>query len=393
MPVPHQVMIKFTRIMEEVVRRIDPRPERLRGLAIAFLLAGAAGILFTVLHLPLPWMLGPLFLSLALSSMGRPLESPDFLVFPARALVGVGIGASFTPELLSKGGGALFSILMMIPYSLFITVVGIWFLSRFARFDRATSFFSAAPGGLSDMMFFALDSGADIRKVTLVQTARVLMIVCIVPFWLQYVGGLPLGGAMPKSISIVDLPFSHFVSIFFLAGAGWWLGLKLGLKGASMMGPLILSGLLHITSFTIVKVPAEALVFVQVTIGIVIGAHFVGITMREFTTVLFWGFLFSSFLVAAAGAWALVVAPLSGLDATTVFLSYVPGGQVEMAILGLILGLDVAILATHHIIRVSIVILGAQIVMNRYPEWAVEAEKAKARAKSKPKSEPGGGGH
>lgn len=347
----------------------------MRRLVLAFLVATAAGVLFTILHLPLPWMLGPLFLSLLLSTAGRPLESPDFLVFPARALVGVGIGASFTPELLSKGGGALFSIAMMIPYSIFITVAGVWFLSRVAKFDRATAFFSAAPGGLSDMMFFAMDSGANLRKVTLVQTARVLMIVCVVPFWLQYVGGLPLGGAVPKTLSIVDLPWTDGLMIIALAVIGWWMGIKMGLKGASMIGPLILSGVLHVVGFTAVKVPSEALIVVQITIGIVVGAHFLGITVREFTTVLCWGFLLSCFLVAAAGMWAALVAPMSGLDSTTLLLSYVPGGQVEMAILGLILGLDVAILAMHHIIRVSIVILGAQIVMRQNPGWVSDKQK------------------
>lgn len=390
MPDYSKLHTRFTRVMENIVRRIDPRPERLRGLVLAYVAAVLAGVVFTVLHLPLPWMLGPLFVSLFCSTIGKPLESPDFLVFPVRALVGVGIGSSFSPDLLSKSAGTLFSIAMMVPYSIIITLAGVWFLSRVARMDRPTAFFSAAPGGLSDMLFLAMDGGANLRTVTLIQTARVLMIVCVIPFWLQYVAGLPLGGAAPPTQKIANLPFHEGVTILLLATVGWWLGVKLGLKGATMIGPLFLSGLLHGFGLVHAVVPSELLIFVQVTVGIVVGAHFLGITLREFTTVLFWGFILASFLVLAAGTWALLISPLAGINPTTLMLSYAPGGQVEMAILGLILKLDVAILVVHHIIRVAMVILGVQIFMRLYPDWFGSSKEPDDEQAQRGKPEPPG---
>ncbi len=369
MPEQPSIKLKLSARIEEVVRFIDPRPARLRGLAIAFLVAGLAGWLFTILKLPLPWMLGPLFLSLSLSAMGRPLESPTFLVFPARAMVGVAIGSSFSPDLLAKGTGALFSIAMMVPFSVIITFVGVVFLHRLARFDKPTAFFSAAPGGLSDMLFFAMDAGANLRKVALIQTARLLMIVCIVPFWLQYVDGLPLGGVAPQAKGPHPFTYQDGLWIFFIAAVGWWLGALIGLKGSSMIGPLLFGGVLHFFGIASVTMPSEVLVFVQVTVGIVIGVTFLGITIREFTTILCWGFVLSAFLVISAAVWALLAQPITGLDPTLLLLSYVPGGQVEMAILGIILGLDVAILTTHHIVRVSLIIVGAQLVMRMHPSW------------------------
>jgi len=50
-------------------------------------------------------------------------------------------------------------------------------------------------------------------------------------------------------------------------------------------------------------------------------------------------------------------------------LSYAPGGQNEMAIMGLILGADVAIIALHHLLRVIMVVLGAQYVFQSNKDW------------------------
>ena len=110
----------------------------------------------------------------------------------------------------------------------------------------------------------------------------------------------------------------------------------------------------------------------QVTLGIVIGAQFAGISLSEFVTVLSWGLVFALLLVIAAGAMALSVAALTGLDATSLLLSYAPGGQNEMAIMGLILGIDVAIIALHHLLRVVMVVSGAQLVFQTNPGWRTE---------------------
>src|SRR3982751_5715455 len=60
-------------------------------LGLSFALAVLAGYVFVRLRLPLPWMLGPLTISLIASALDRPLERPSFLMFPMRALLGVAI--------------------------------------------------------------------------------------------------------------------------------------------------------------------------------------------------------------------------------------------------------------------------------------------------------------
>jgi membrane AbrB-like protein len=346
--------------LQRVSIRIDRG--RLASYALSYAIAAAAGALFILANLPLPWLLGPLTIAIIMSAAGRPLAQPNAVVLPLRSLLGVAIGASFSPALVAKAAATALSLALMIPYTIMITFLGTVFLERIARFNRPTAFFSAAPGGLSDMVIFAQDAGADLRRVTLVQAARVLAIVFVLPFWLQFAGGLPLGGAMPQALHIWQLPLADAMIIVAIAWAGWRAAELLGLFGGSIVGPMVLSAVLHVLALTTVKVPVEVLIVTQISIGIVIGGQFRGISLREFVTILSWGIGFAFMLVLAAAAMTLLTARLTGLDATALLLSYAPGGQNEMAVMALILGLDVAIVALHHLLRVVIVIVGAQLV-------------------------------
>ena len=159
------------------------------------------------------------------------------------------------------------------------------------------------------------------------------------------------------------------VTIVALAWGGWWLAGRLGMMGGSVVGPMLLSGIAHVLALTTAKVPVELLIVAQILIGISVGSQFKGISLRELVTVLSWGLAFSLMLVAAAVFMSFGVARLTGLDQTSLLLSYAPGGQNEMALIALILGLDAAIIALHHLVRVVMVVMGAQFVFKAHPDW------------------------
>lgn len=359
-------------IREALAARLGVSSEKLPRVALAFLVGAAAGLAFLLMRLPLPWLLGPLTVAMILAVRNRPLVPASGLVHPVRSLIGVAVGSSFTPAFVDKLSGAAVSLVMLVPYTAALMAVGYLVLRHLARFDKPTAFFGAAPGGLADMLTFAHDSGADLRRVTLVQAARVVTTVFAIPFWLQFVVGQPLGGAMPSALHIWQISIFDAVLIVAIAWGGWRVADRLGILGGSIVGPMLLSGLMHGFGMTDVKVPVEVLIFAQVTIGIVVGTQFRGISLSEFVSTLSWGMALAAVLLAMAGAAALVASRLTGLDPTSLLLAYAPGGQNEMSIIGLILGADVAIIALHHLLRVIMVVLGAQYVFQSNPDWRRE---------------------
>lgn len=347
----------------------DGGPSGVLPMLGAFLVGIAGSIIFLALHLPLPWYLGSLTACLIASVAGAPIRRPKPLSVPMRIVLGVAVGTAFTPALLARGGGMALSLLLLIPWLGFIVLIGMPFYERLAGFDRPTAFYSAVPGGLADMATMAEDSGANQRAVTLVQGTRIMLIVFFVPLWLQWHDGLAPPSVFASTVRLMDMQLADAAMLVGIGIAGWWAAERLGLAGAPIVGPMILSGVLHATGMTTAKVPLEVMIIAQIGVGVLLGAQFRGLTLKEFLSTMIWGILFALLLLVLTVIVVVPVARLTGFPAASILLAYAPGGQTEMNLLTLILGLDVAFVALHHLLRLFCVIIGAQIVFKMRQDW------------------------
>jgi membrane AbrB-like protein len=338
-------------------------------MALGFAVAVSGSLAFLYLKLPLPWFLGSLTFCLVAAVLNAPIAPPKVLSTPMRAVLGVAVGTAFTPALMANAGGMLGSLAAIVPFMILIMLIGTVFFERYARFDRPTAFFCAVPGGLTDMVTMAADAGANTRAVTLIQATRIVMIVFLLPFWLQWVGGASVATALPPGTRFADLLFVDALVLLALAWVGWRLAVRLGLAGAPLIGPMILSGVAHATGLTAARVPVELLIFAQMSFGIMLGTQFRGLTFREFSTTMIWGIAFSLVLTIVTAVVALVVSRVTGFDSTSVLLAYAPGGQTELNLLAYVLGLDAAFTALHHLVRLAVVIFSAQIVFAANKSW------------------------
>ncbi len=353
----------------QFLNRLGLTPMRAAKIALGFLVGVAGAWFFILVNLPLPWFLGSLTACIVASVAAAPIERPEQLSVPMRAVLGVAVGAAFTPELLTRFGSMATSLALLFPFMIAIIVLGMLFFERIARYDRPTAFFCAVPGGLTDMVTMAADAGANPRTVTLIQATRIVLIVFLLPFWLQWVGGVAIATVPPGAVRLHQFLLVDAVVMIALGWIGWRAAEHIGLAGAPLVGPMILSGLAHALGLTAAKIPLEVLIFAQITLGILLGAQFRGLTWKEFSSTMLWGAGFSVILVIATGLIALLVARITGFDSTTVLLAYAPGGQSELNLLAYILNLDVAYTALHHLVRLAIVIFGAQIVFKANPKW------------------------
>ena len=102
---------------------------------------------------------------------------------------------------------------------------------------------------------------------------------------------------------------------------------------------------------------------------VLLGCKFRGLTMKEFTGTMVWGMANTIVLLAITAAVVVGVSRITGFDPVSVLLAFAPGGQTELNLLAFILGLDVAYVALHHLVRLAIVIIGAQIVFRTRTDW------------------------
>jgi uncharacterized protein len=333
------------------------------SLGFAFAIGFAGAQIFQVLHLPLPWFLGSLLACMAAAVAGVPYTRPDFLGVPMRAVLGVAVGTGFTPAIFNRLGEMSLSLALLVPWMALIMATGVPFFRRFAGFDTKTAFFASVPGGLTDMVSMAESAGANTRAVTLIQLTRIVLIVFALPFWLQWHGGFDIASrALSGRMHVWDLNLADIAILTALGVSGWWIADRIGLAGPAIVGPMILSGLAHASGLTAARMPFEIMTLAQITLGVLLGSQFRGLTWTEFRTTLVWGIAFSIGLILASAAVTLGVARLTGAPIHPLLLGYAPGGQAELNLVAYTLNLDVAFVALHHLVRLAIVIFGAQIV-------------------------------
>ncbi|MBP1807367.1 AbrB family transcriptional regulator [Rubellimicrobium aerolatum] len=336
---------------------MGPAARRLLTLAVALAGLGAA----LALHLPLPFLFGPMLACLLAALLGAPLKGLGLASEAARTILGVAVGASITPAILAQLPAMSLSLALVPLYVALIGLVGIPFFRRVGGFDPATSFFAAMPGGASDMVLFGQEAGADARALGLIHATRVAVIVTVAPILLSTLYGVRLD--RPLGAAATTIPPHELAIMAAAALLGWQAARRVGLFGAAILGPLLLTLPLSLTGVIHDRPPREALQLAQFLIGLGIGTHYVGVTLRELRRTIALSALFMLILAILAGAVAEAVLLLGLAPPVEAFLAFAPGGQAEMTVLAIVSGAELGYVVTHHLLRLVLVLLGAPIVM------------------------------
>lgn len=324
-------------------------------------LISAGGVaIFLLLNLPLPFLFGPMAASLLVALCGVPLAGLGQVSIAARSVLGVAIGTSVTPALVAELPSMLASVALVPLYILVIGLIGVPFFRRVCGFDPVTAFYAAMPGGAADMTIFGQEAGANVRQLSLVHVTRLMVIMVVAPIILVNIYGVGLTHPIGPPAS--DLPVSELVIMAVAALVGWKGGERVGLFGAAILGPLLVSAVLSLAGILHLRPPREALLAAQFLIGMGIGVSYVGVTVRELRDTVTGGAAFVVILAALAGAVTELVT-LTGLAPPVEgFLSFIPGGQAEMSMLALVSGADLSFVVVHHLTRILVVILGAPVL-------------------------------
>lgn len=324
-----------------------------RGITLLAAAIGATA--FTALGLPLPLLLGPMVACLAVALAGAPLGGMGILGTLMRTVLGVAVGATVTPELVREIPAHGPTLLLVPVFVLVIGAAGYPLFRRLMGFDHPTAFYSAMPGGLQDMLIFGEEAGGDVRAMSLIHATRVLVIVLAAPFVMTLIYGLDLTGAPGKPAS--EVPLGEQALMVAAALLGWKGGERIGLFGATVLGPLILTAGLSLSGLIHSRPPVEAIMAAQLFLGMEVGSKYAGITGRELRVIVSAGLIYSALLAVISLGFIEAILLFSPAGTMDVMLAFLPGGQAEMAIIAIVAGADVAFVVAHHLLRVFIVIL------------------------------------
>lgn len=330
---------------------------KLKPVVTGLALAAVGGWLAAQIGIPLPWMLGAIFATLIAAVAKAPVKPPTAILPPMRATLGVLLGSTVTPELVARAGD-LFASLFFVPlYAGAATLLGMLFFTRVTGMGRSEAFFAAIPGGLYTIVAFAEEMGVDIKRIALVHALRVTLVVSFLPFLVIYFADSS-GPLIDRPVTMLaDVSLRDLAMLTGAGLAGWWMGIGLKIPGGVIIGPLVLSAVLHVTGIVETAPPMEAIVIAQVVLGAAIGCRFVGVEIRELRFALTHSFGFVVLMLVLTLGFAWLIWALLDIPVTSAVLAFAPGGLAEMSLVALSLGLDVGYVATLHVARILLVML------------------------------------
>ena len=321
-------------------------------------LTGAA--IFLWLELPLPWLFGPLFSCLLAALIGINLYSIKILSDAMRTILGVAVGATVTLSFLLALPG-FWNTLIFIPITVILSgIIGVWYFQKLCGYDFPTAYYSSMPGGLQDMLVFGEEAGGNVRAMSLIHATRVLVIIIALPILLTFIWGISLD--KPPGDLIRNFEIEQLIILGICGIAGWKIASFLGMFGASILGPLILTAIASITGILHTRPPVEAIWAAQYFIALGIGVKYVGVTAQEIRKDILAGLGFCIFLLVITLCIVSLVIKYNLAPAVDAILSMAPGGQAELVVITLIVGADLGFVVAHHLFRIFIVILGAAIM-------------------------------
>jgi len=329
------------------------------GKLLPTLAVGAAGGgIAYAFDIPLPWLLGALIATTVLSLGGVRLRAPTTSRKAVLVVIGVMLGAAFTPDM--TGDVALWgtSLVLMLLATAVMMAFSVWFGRRVAGYSMATAMYSGVPGGVSAVTLMAADSEADLRVVGLTHAVRILVLLVAIPPALDLVGHVSL---QSRRLTLAEwLAVPGFGDALLLVGAGiigMWLGRRLHLPNPLLFGPVLLSGALHVSGVTEAAIPPTIVALAQIIIGVSVGVRFGGTSLATVGTNLVMAVLqaVALLLITIVAAW--LVNALTGYSTAALLLAYMPGGAPELSLVALSLGIDPAFVTSHHLLRISVLVL------------------------------------
>ncbi len=337
---------------------LAPRWDR---VALALALGIGGGWAASLLQLPLPWMIGAMLATTAGSAGGLKLAMSMRARAVMVAVLGVMLGSGFTPEILERMAEWSLSLAGLVLYSAAAGGTAWLYLHRICGYDRVTSYFAAMPGGLSEMILVGTEMGGDARIISLSQSSRLLLVVLILPFGFQFFLGYDPGTRPAVGLPLAQVPLSDLAVLTACGVTGFFAAKAIKMPAAAIVGPMILSAIVHLAGWSQARPPFELVAAAQVVIGTAIGCRFAGTTLRMIRRAVAASLGSTAILLGINAAFAVALHNALDLPAAALMLAYAPGGLAEMSLIAIAIGTDAAFVATHHIVRIFLIVVLAPL--------------------------------
>ncbi len=325
-----------------------------KGLAIAFV-----GAWFAVwIELPLPWLLGPLLITLLIGSFSISNPCHPRWRMTGQVIIGMVLGLYFSPALMNALSIYWMFIVFGILWSLVLSLALASLQYKVNQLDWATAWFASAIGSASEMVNIAEKHQAQVDTVAVSHSLRIVILVVLVPLFMGLY--FDVTWSVPTQL-VLNISVFSTVLLFVLALVEAKLFDALNVLNAWILGPLFLVGMLSYFELLNQSFPAWFIAFGQLCIGWSLGSKFPFSFLKNNQKFLFFTLLFNFIALLLSIFLVISLVQFVSVDAKVLLLGLSPGGIAEMSLMAKVLGLSVPIIVAFQLSRLIFVILTTRI--------------------------------
>ena len=358
-----------------------PTRQHVLQVAETLAIAAAGGVGFSLVGVPAGLVSGSVLAVATAALAGRPTRVPVWLARVCFTLIGMLLGAVVTPETLTGITTWPLSVALLAVSTLCSMVAATCYL-RFAHgWDPLSALLGASPGAMAQVVALAVEFGADMRGVAIVQTMRVLVVTIGLPAGLALfgfaAGGVIVVPGPASGSSLVELAMIAILSSLMAYAMG-----RLRVPGGLLFGAMAGSALLHGSGYVHAVLPWWVGSSAVVMLGAVVGSRFANATPRMLLDYVGAALGSAAVALAVASVFVLIVARFLPFRPADVAIAFAPGAQDTMMVLALALHLDPVYVGAHQLARWLVVTFSVALSAR----WL--ARRKPAPQKSGPKSRP-----
>jgi uncharacterized protein len=273
---------------------------------------------------------------------------PAHLTQAVLVLLGISLGSLMSRQLLQHVGAYPLTIGLLALATFCTTFGSSYYLQRMHGWDRTSAFLAASPGALSQIALLAIEKGADMPAIAVVQTLRVIILTAALPLILVATG------LTSSSAPALTMTVASPLGLVGLIGASVAVSLVLRMMNfpaSWLFGAMIGSSVLHGAGLIDGGLPPLIRGIALIGIGTLIGSRFS--RMRTSTLLRHLTAGLGSFAIAIliSAVFVTLVAWTTNVRFADVLVAYAPGAMDAMLALALTLHIDPIFVGAHHLSR------------------------------------------
>src|SRR6266436_7752796 len=168
-----------------------PSRAKILNVLETLVIGTAGGALFLWANLPGGLISGAMITVGIAALAGRQLAMPPILTQTVLLLLGISLGSLMSRQLIQHMSAYPLTIGLLALATFCSTFGSSLYLQRIHGWDQTSAFLAGSPGALSQITMLAIEKGADVSAIAVVQTMRVIILTAALPLVLALTGIAP----------------------------------------------------------------------------------------------------------------------------------------------------------------------------------------------------------